>query len=476
DKSSLIWQFLGESVLMALVAFLVAMLFTILLLPFFRNVSGKELSFSFTQLWPLLAGFLALALFTGLLAGSYPAFYLSSFQPVKVLKGKFSNSLAAVTLRKGLVVFQFVISVALIVASVVIANQMKFLRSKDLGFSKDQQLVLPIRSLTAKNLYGSLKNEISRNPQVASVGASLYYPGIFNPMDWLLYKQGLTMKESKRVFMNFIDNSFLQTLHITPVAGRLFSPQYPGDTASRIIINENAVKEFQFASATDAIGKWIAADWDGNQSRFEIVGVVKDFHFKDLHTPVEPYGFLLNSRPEYNYLIAHTKNGAVSNTLKAIEATWHQLNPSEPFEYSFLDQDFQKNYLAENRLASLIAYFTVIAILISCLGLFGLASFSAEQRTKEIGIRKVMGASVRNIVGLLSKDFLKLVGIAIVIASPVAWYVMDKWLQNFAYRTPISVYVFIVTAVIAVCIALFTISFQAIRAAITNPVKNLRTE
>jgi putative ABC transport system permease protein len=260
------------------------------------------------------------------------------------------------------------------------------------------------------------------------------------------------------------------------VAGRLFSPQYPGDTASRIILNENAIKTYNFKSAEDAVGKWVAMDWEGEQNRFEIIGVVKDFHFKDLHTPVEPYGFLLNSQPEYNYLIAHTKGGDISGTIKSVEATWKQLNPNEPFEYSFLDQDFQKNYLAENRLASLINYFTIIAILISCLGLFGLASFSAEQRTKEIGIRKVMGASVSNIVGLLSKDFLKLVGIAILIASPLAWYIMDKWLQNFAYRTSISMMVFIVTAGIAVFIALFTISFQAVKAALSNPVKNLRTE
>jgi putative ABC transport system permease protein len=209
---------------------------------------------------------------------------------------------------------------------------------------------------------------------------------------------------------------------------------------------------------------------------FTIVGVVKDFHFKDLHVPIEPYAFYLNNQPNYNYLVVHAKASDVSPVVKSIEKSWHKLNPNEPFEYSFLDEDFQKNYDAENRLASLVGYFTVIAILISCLGLFGLATFSAEQRTKEIGIRKVLGANVTGIVALLSKDFLKLVVLSIVIASPIAWWVMNKWLQDFAYRTNIEWTVFVLTAFIALCIALVTISFQAIKAAVANPVKSLRTE
>jgi putative ABC transport system permease protein len=208
----------------------------------------------------------------------------------------------------------------------------------------------------------------------------------------------------------------------------------------------------------------------------EVVGVVKDFHFKDLHEAIEPYGFLLSAGTRFNYIIAHATEGNIPNTLKSLENTWHRLNPNEPFEYSFLDQDFQKNYEAESRQASLINYFTIIAIIISCLGLFGLATFSAEQRTKEIGIRKVLGASVSGVVALLSKDFLKLVLVAVVIASPLAWYGMNKWLENFSYRVTISWPVFVLTTALAVFIALLTISFQAIKAATMNPVKNLRTE
>lgn len=476
EKQALIRQFLGESLLMAFIAFAFALLITQLLLPLFSRVAGKEFSFSFSEQALLLAAFFLLTIITGLIAGSYPAFYLSSFKPVKVLKGRFTNSLAAVSLRKGLVVFQFFISVVLIVASVVIYNQMRYLRSKDLGFSKEQQIIIPMRSTTAKNTFIALENELSRNPNIISTGGSLYYPGIFNPSDVPLYKEGATMNESRRVYMNWVDDSYLQTLDIKPLHGRLFSKDFPSDTTFRMILNETGVKQLGFASAADAVGKYALVDWQGETYRYEIIGVTKDFHFQDLHLPIEPYGFQLNNVPQFNYMVAHAKAGDMQATLKSIEASWRKLNPNEPFDYSFLDQDFQKNYAAENRLASIVSYFTIVAILISCLGLFGLAAFSAEQRTKEIGVRKVLGASIPNIIGLLSKDFLKLVAISIIIASPIAWYVMNKWLQDFAYRVNISWTVFAVTSITALCIALLTIGFQAMKAALGNPVKSLRTE
>jgi putative ABC transport system permease protein len=276
--------------------------------------------------------------------------------------------------------------------------------------------------------------------------------------------------------MNWIDNSYLQTLGIKPVAGRIFSKEFPGDTSLRMVLNEQSVKKLGFDSPQQAIGKNVVIDWQGQTYRWEVIGVVKDFHFQDLHSEIEPYGFQLNNVPRYNYLVAHAKSGNISSTLHSIEAEWKKLNPNEPFIYSFLDQDFQKNYEADNRLSAIVRDFTIIAILISCLGLFGLATFSAEQRTKEIGIRKVLGASVPGIVGLLSKEFLVLVLIAIVIASPLSWWAMHRWLQDFAYRVDIPWWVFAVAAVIAVLIALITISTQAIKAALTNPVKNLRTE
>ncbi|MDE3182367.1 MAG: ABC transporter permease [Bacteroidota bacterium] len=476
EKKSLVWQFLGESLLMSILAFVCAYIITVALLPAFNSISGKDLSLSFTNNPGVIGGFFLLSVITGLIAGSYPAFYLSSFKPVKVLKGKFANSLAAVSLRKGLVVFQFIISVILILASVVISKQMNYLRSANLGFDKQRQIVIPLRSGNAKNMYTSFKSEISKLSQVESVGASYYNPGIFNPSDNGFYKDGQTMTDSKRTRTNTVDYDYLKTLGIKPVAGRLFSPDFPSDTSNRIILNQTAIKEIGFASPADAVGKNVYFEYRGKKLTYEIIGVVKDFHFEDLHLPITPYGYGLSSDQKFNYMVVHAKPGDVAPLLKTLNTTWHNLNPNEPFEYSFLDKDFQKNYDAENKLSAIVGYFTIIAILISCLGLFGLATFSAEQRIKEIGVRKVLGASVTSIVTLLSKDFIKLVGISIVIASPIAWYVMNKWLQEFAYRIHISWMVFAITTIIALLIALVTISFQAIKAAIANPVESLRSE
>ncbi len=477
EKSALVRQFLGESVFMSLIAFVFAFALVWFLLPAFNKLAGKELSLSFSQNTITIAAFLVLSVITGIVAGIYPAFYLSSFRPVKVLKGRFSNSLAAVSLRKGLVVFQFVISVALIISSVVIASQMRYLRSADLGFDKDQQVVIPLRSATAKQMYPSLKNELAKLPGVTNVGASLFNPGVFNPSDNLLYKEGQTMNDAKRTRMNWVDAGYLQTLNIKPVAGRLFSEAFPADTSFRMVLNETAIRDIGFPSAQDAVGKKVYFDYQGQQYGFDIVGVVKDFHFEDLHLPITPYGYQLNSNLDnFNYMLVHTRSADMKALLSSIGAGWHRLNPNEPFEYNFLDEEFQKNYQAEDRLAGIVGYFTMIAILICCLGLFGLAAFSAEQRVKEIGVRKVLGASVSGIVGLLSKDFLKLVFVAIVIASPLAWYIMNKWLQDFAYRVDISWWVFVVAGIGAVLIAFITIGFQAIRAATVNPVKSLRTE
>jgi len=285
------------------------------------------------------------------------------------------------------------------------------------------------------------------------------------------------MQEVKDVKMDYIDTRYLQTLNIKPVAGRLFSDDYyASDTTGAIIINETAVKTLGFANAAKATNQKLHASFNGVTYNFNIIGVVKDFHFEDLHVPIGPYGFMLNLPPQYNYAIVHVKPGDINASLQMIQNVWHSLNASEPFDYSFLDKDFQKNYDAENKLSAIVGDFTIIAILISCLGLFGLATFSAEQRIKEIGVRKVLGASVSSIVTLLSKDFIKLVAIAVIIASPIAWLVMHKWLQSFAYRTNISWVVFLITTIVAILIALITISFQAIRAAIANPVKSLRTE
>ncbi|HEV7781897.1 MAG TPA: ABC transporter permease [Chitinophagaceae bacterium] len=476
QQSSLLRRFLGESMLMTIIGLLFALGLTLLLLPVFEQVSGKTLNISFLQKLKLAGLFIFLAIVTGLLAGSYPAFYLSSFKPISVLKGKFSNSMAAISLRKGLVVFQFIISIVLIIASLVIADQMKYMRSKDLGFAKDQQVIIPLRTPTAKNSIPAFKNNVADEPAIHSIGASMAYPGIFHPQDWLMYRQGQSMTNSKQVYINLVDDDYLQTLDVKLLAGRLFSREFPADSLTRFVINEEAVKQFGFASPEEAVGKWLAFDSDGEQVQFTIIGVIKSFHFKDLHEAIEPFAFRLYNEAGFNYLLVNSKGSDLKRTMASLESTWKKLNPAEPFEYSFLDTDFQKNYEADSRQASLINYFTIIAIIISCLGLFGLVTFTAEQRVKEIGIRKVLGASVYGLVTLLSRDFLKLVLIAVIIASPLAWWLMNKWLHNFAYQTRITWQVFGLTCFAALLIAFLTISFQAIKAAIANPVKSLRTE
>ncbi|MBO0931757.1 ABC transporter permease [Fibrella aquatilis] len=474
-QGSLIGQFLAESVLFSVVAFVLSLIFVALLLPTFGQVSGKVLWFSPGQNGLLLTAFLVLSLLVGLLAGSYPAFYLSSFRPILVLKGKITNSLAAVSVRRGLVVFQFTLSVVLIIASLTIGRQMRFLRSADLGFAKDQQIILSLRSAMAKKSYPALKNALAANPQIQSVGASAYYPGIMNPEDGNFYGEGQTSTEGQRTRTNRIDYDYLNTLSIRPVAGRLFSRAFPADS-NRLVVNERAAKALGYPSAQAAIGKQAFTDRNGGRVGFTIIGVVNDFHFEDLHLPITPYAFTLNDSPNYNYVVAHVGAGQLQPVLQSLEATWKKLNPNEPFEYSFLNDEFQKNYVAETRLATVVGYFTFVAILISCLGLFGLASFNVEQRTKEIGVRKVLGATVGSVVVLLSTDFLRLVVVGAVLATPIAWYAMHRWLQDFAYKITIDWWLFAGAGLLAVVIALLTVSFQSIKAALMNPVTSLRSE
>jgi putative ABC transport system permease protein len=477
ERSGLIRQFLGESLLMTFLAFIFACALCVLLLPLFNHLSGKKIVLTWAGNGLLAMAALGLAIVTGLIAGSYPAFYLSSFNPVTVLKGKLTNSLAVVSLRKGLVVFQFMISIVLIISTVVILRQMSYLRRADLGFVKDQQLVIPLRSDRAKAMFPALKNGLLANSQVIAAGGSTYYPGIFNAADNSVYRQGQSMSEAKVTKSNYIDADFLKTLGMTAVAGRLFSNSFQADTGRHILLNESAIQALGFPSAQAAVGANVYMN-SANSKPFEVIGVVKDFHFEDLHVAVHP--FMFNVGPDdaggFEYLIVHLRAGNTGSVLQAAQTIWRRNDTEDPFEYSFLDEQFQRNYDADNRLAGIVGNFTVIAILISCLGLFGLAAFSAEQRTKEIGVRKVLGASVTAIVSLLSTEFLRLIGLSVVVASPVAWWIMDKWLQGFAYRQPITWAVFVYTTMIALGIGMLTIGFQAVKAALVNPVRSLKTE
>ena len=476
-KKRLIWQFLGESLILALLAYVFACVIAFLLTPLFSAMTGSAYPLSLTDnLWLVIA-FLGIAIVTGILAGLYPAFYLSSFNPVLVLRGKLGRSFGVISLRKVLVVFQFVISIGLIISAVVINDQMQYMRTKDLGFDRMNQIVIPLRSKTAKDIYPALKTEIGGNQLAASVGASYYYPGVPTLSEIFLYRSGENVDDAKRIMINYIDNSFLQTLNIHAIAGRLFSRDFTGDAANNgVVLNQTAVRTLGFRSPEEAIGQKVLNSWQGNLNTFLVVGVVKDFNFEDLHLPIGSYGFFLNRGSQYNYMMVHARPGNLAGLLSLLASTWKSLNPNEPLETSFVDQDIQKNYKAETQLSDMIQYFMVMAIIISCLGLFGLASFSIEQRVKEIGIRKVLGATVSGIIFVISREFLKLVGIACIIAAPLAWYLMNHWLQDFAYRTRVHWTVFLLSFLLTFFIAGLTIIFQAYSAARTNPVKSIRRE
>ena len=476
QRGGLIGQFLGESMVLTCLALLVALILVIAFLPAFNQLSGKALAFSDLLQPKVIAAFLGLALFTGLLAGSYPAFYLSVYNPLDVIKGKFVNSASATLLRRGLVVFQFVISIGLVVATIVIQGQMNFMREQPLGFNQDQQIVIPLRNEQSRKAYSALRNELLQNSQISGAAGTGYYPGILNPSDMGLYRPDQTVDEVAVTKTNWVSPEFMAQMGFKAVAGRLLSKEFMGDTANRtIVVNEATLRKFAIP-LKKAIGQRLSMTTGQDPRTFEIVGVVQDFHFADLHQVIEPYAFFLEPGNNYNYLLAHINTADAGRVLPFIESKWKTLVPDEPFAYSFLHEDFQKNYDADARTARIVNVFTLISILISCLGLFGLTAFEAQQRIKEIGVRKVLGASVTSIVALLSRDFVKLVIIAIVLATPLTWYAMDQWLQDFAYKIDIEWWFFALAGAVAVGIALLTVSFQSVRAALMNPVQSLRNE
>lgn len=475
QKSSLINQFLGESLLMSVISLLLAFVLAWALLPVFNTLTQKNLQpLDQPQ---LLLWMTALTFLTGLLSGLYPAFYLSAFRPVSVLKGKIINSFSATAIRKGLVVFQFTISICLILGAIVIWQQLSLLKNQQLGFNKEQQVVFPMAKAfkSSNSDYNAFKTELLKNPSVKMVSSGSTYPGIADLNDMLFYAEGKTPNDFVDIRLTGVENDYTETLGFKIINGRSFSKDFTADSAS-IILNETAVTELGYTTE-NAVGKKIQYDFAGNHSILNIVGVVKNFNFESLHNAVKPIGLTTGLfTNKYSYTIASLKTNDYSRVLTEIEKIWVKLNPSVPFDYSFIDQDFQRNYEKEERMSDIVISFTTIAILIACLGLFGLSAFSAEQRTKEIGIRKVLGASVANVTALLSKDFIRLIIISIVIASPIAWYFLNKWLQDFAYRITISWWMFAAAGLTAILIALLTVSFQAIKAAIANPVKSLRTE
>ncbi len=463
SKGSLILQYIGESILMAFASLIIALLFVVLLLPAFREITGKDLSLHFNIGLAIAA--ISITLITGLIAGSYPALYLSHFKPVSILKGRLVTTSGESRIRKGLVVFQFTISVVLIVSVLVVYQQMNLIQTTNLGFNKSNVIRF--------SNDGNLKNNVS--PFLAAIKI---LPGVINAttesgdffgsanhggsgIDW----DGKDPNLGIEYYGNDAGDNFFETMDLHVVEGRPFSK--PFADSSSVIFNETAIKAM---GLKNPIGKTVAL-WGKKK---QIVGIVKDYHFKSLYDKISP-AFLVYD-PNADNTLVRIKAGNEHQTIADIKSLFLKFNNELEFNYSFLDDDYNKLYASEKRVAILSKYFAGIAILIFCLGLFGLAAFTAQKRQKEIGIRKVIGASVRNVVAMLSKDFLILISISLLIAVPLSWWLMNNWLQSFAYRIHISPLVFLITAISVVLITLLTISFQSIKAAIANPVKSLRTE
>ena len=467
ERAQLVRQFIGESLILSLIAFLIALGLTALFLPQFNELAGKTVSAGvFSNLYHLMLLFAA-AMGIGLVAGIYPSLVLSSFKPIVVLKGRFASGSRGIALRKGLVVVQFTISIALIIGTMVVYNQMKYMRNQDLGFEKEQTLVLDTQGEGRL----TLKNELSKLAQVKSASLSSSVPGGPNSKAYSEIENNKGDLQVANVDLYFVDFDYIPQYKIHMVAGRPFSKDFATDTTEAMVNNEAAAKFFGYTTPAEAIGKRFK-QW-GREGK--IIGVIKNFHFRSLQENIVPLSMRIEPTRS-NLLSLQVSSDGLPATLAAIEKAWKTIVPRMPFSYYFLDEYFDRQYRGEERFGKLFLNFAILAIFISCLGLLGLVYYSTTQRTKEIGVRKVMGASVSSIVNLLSKDFLQLVFISFLIAAPIAWYFMYQWLQNFAYRTDLSWWIFLSAAIISLFIALITTSFQAMKAAIRNPVTSLRAE
>ncbi|HVU54812.1 MAG TPA: ABC transporter permease [Puia sp.] len=474
-KGHLIMQFLTESVLLSLFSLVLALSIAVLLLPMFNELAGKSLHPDALFSGRFLPILIVLTLLVGCLAGSYPAFYLSSFQPIQVLKGKMAAGFKSSWLRNSLVVFQFFISIGLIVSTLVIYRQLHYIRNKEVGFNRDQVLVIHNTwSLGWDGMTNLRKNlltiagvtDATITGDLPTLGGGQYrQPGWF---------RDASLDARKAIFLTTldVDDHYVPTLGMQMVKGRNFDlAQFPTDSTG-IILNEAAVAMFGVKDPLHLIV------WYGSQGEparaFHVVGVVKDFNYNSMHDKIRPLVMQVN--PYWGGMAVRFHTNDVLSLVRQVESKFHAAKQGLPFNYSFMDNDFDKLYHAEQQTGQIFIAFAVFAILIACLGLFGLVTYAAEQRTKEIGIRKVLGAQVSSIVTLLSKDFALLVGIAALIAFPIAWWAMYKWLETFAYRTEMSWWIFLVAGAVALAIALLTVSIQTIRAALANPVKSLRSE
>ena len=477
-RMALAGQFLTESVALSAFSMALAVGLAALAMPAFSELSGRALSIPWDSplFWSSLLGG---AVLVGILAGSYPAFYLSAFQAVQVLKGKVraNSAVKGLSFRNGLVVFQFAVSTVLIICTLLVYSQLKYMQSKNLGFDKSQVLIVK-NAEALGNRANAFKDEVLKNARVESATTTSYLPLPNSYRENSILSPTRSTGGANNVFQRWkVDADYIHTLGMTITQGRDFDPTRITDS-SAIILNETAARELGF---TDPLGQKLyisrTKDVESKPEDFDeltVVGVVKDFHFASLHAPIG--GLYLQFQPEKGAISFRIKGADAAPVIAALGQQWNRFNPDRPIEYSFMDETLNRMYAAEQRIGKIALIFALLSALVSCLGLFGLASYITEQRTKEIGIRKVLGASVAGITGMLTKDFLKLVVVAIVIASPIAYYFMNKWLSDFAYRIDIQWWMFAAAGIGAVVIAFLTVSFQSIKAALANPVKSLRNE
>ncbi|KAA0989608.1 ABC transporter permease [Dyadobacter aurulentus] len=467
-RTSLVGQFMGESVLITFLSLLFALAIVIGLLPSFNTLTEKRLYVDFLDpvIWLWLIG---LTLITGIIAGSYPALFMSSLNPVTILKGALKFKPNATYFRQGLVVFQFGLSILLILAMIVIYRQISYIQNKNLGFARENLLYLPDIETGMSENFTSFKQALENEPGIKSVSHSQASPLEVGSSTMGVSWPGKDTTQQLLFSVNPAGYDLIKTMGVKLLDGRDFSPSFGTDT-SNYLINEAAAKKIGYK---DPVGKELTM-WG---KKGKIIGLMKNFHIGSLHVPIEPLILSLQpAKSSWGVALIRTEAGQTETAIKNIEKLYKRYNPGVPFKYHFADEEFGRQYKAENVVSKLANYFAFLAIFISCLGLFGLAAFTAEQRTKEIGVRKVLGASVTNLVGMLSADFVKLVGIAAVIAFPLAWYFMKSWLEKYAYRIDIEWWFFVVAGIAALIIALVTVSFQAIKAALMNPVKSLKSD
>jgi putative ABC transport system permease protein len=461
-------QFLGESIVVCLVAFVLSLGLCSLALPLFNQLAGKTISEGiFTQPVYILT-LLSVAMVIGLLAGVYPALVLSSFKPIASLKGRFTTSKKGLALRRGLVITQFTISISLIIGTAVVYSELNYMRSRDPGFSKDQMLILDTRNDPHKVVF---RQDVAGLPGVLSTAFSGSIPGDGTYSAYSQVENSRGEMQVANLDLTYVDFGFMEQYKMKLLAGRFFRKDIATDTMQAMILNEKAVKLFGYASPEAAIGRSFS-QWG---KKGQIIGVIKDYNFNGLQQEITPLSICLDFK-DCSYLSVKLTNRNLPATIASIRKKWDQLGTPLPLRYFFLDDAFNNQYKSEERFGNLFINFAILAIFISCLGLLGLSSYSTLQRTKEVGVRRVMGASVTGIVRLLSVDFLRLVGFAFLIAVPLSWLVMNKWLEDFAYRITIGWGIFLGSGMIALAIAFATISYQAIKAAIASPVKSLRSE